>query len=46
MTSTYRSVHYKHTKSARLPIIESKSILDHNWKLLQALDDDLKLGLS
>ncbi len=29
----------KHTKSACLPIIESKSILDHNWKLLQALHD-------
>ncbi len=36
----------KHTKSACLPIIESKSILDHNRKLLQALDDDLKWNLS
>ncbi len=36
----------KHTKSACLPIIESKSILDHNRKLLQALDDDLKWDLS
>ncbi len=35
----------KHTKSACLPIIESKSILDHNRKLLQALDDDLKWDL-
>ncbi len=32
--------------SACLPIIESKSILDHNRKLLQALDDDLKWVLS
>ncbi len=29
----------KHTKSACLPIIESKSTIDHNRKLLQALDD-------
>ncbi len=36
----------KHTKSACLPIIESKSILDHNRKLLQALDEDLKWVLS
>ncbi len=36
----------KHTKSACLPIIESKYILDHNWKLLQALDDDLKWVLN
>ncbi len=36
----------KHTKSACLPIIESKSILDHNRKSLQALDDDLKWVLS
>ncbi len=36
----------KHTKSASLPIMESKSILDHNRKLLQALNDDLKWGLS
>ncbi len=36
----------KHTKSACLPIIETKSILDHNRKLLQALDDDLKWVLS
>ncbi len=36
----------KHTKSACLPIIESKSILDYNRKLLQALHDDLKWGLS
>ncbi len=35
----------KHTKSACLPIIESKSILDHNRKLLQALED-LKCVLS
>ncbi len=34
----------KHTKSACLPIIESKSIFDHNRKLLQALDDDFKVG--
>ncbi len=33
-------------QSACLPIIESKSILDHNRKLLQALDDDLKWDLS
>ncbi len=33
---TKRSVHYN-TKSACLPITESKSILDHNQKLLQAL---------
>ncbi len=32
----------KHTKSACLPIIESKSILDHNRKLLQALHDYLE----
>ncbi len=32
----------KHTKSACLPIIESKYILDHNRKLLQALDDGFK----
>ncbi len=34
----------KHTKSACLPIIEAKStnVLDHNRKLLQALDDGLK----
>ncbi len=31
----------KHTKSACLPIIESKSTIDHNRKLLQALDDGL-----
>ncbi len=36
----------KHTKSACLAIIESKSIVYRNWKLLQALDDDLKLVLS
>ncbi len=36
----------KHTKSACLPIIESKSIIDHNRKLLQALDDGLKWVLS
>ncbi len=36
----------KHTKSACLPIIESKSTIDHNWKLLQALDDYLKWVLS
>ncbi len=35
-----------HTKSACLPIIESKSILDLNRKLLQALNDDLKCVLS
>ncbi len=35
-----------HTKSACLPIIESKSILDHSQKFLQALDDGLKWGLS
>ncbi len=29
-----------------LTIIESKSILDHNRKLLQALNDDLKWVLS
>ncbi len=29
----------KHIKSACLPIIESKSTIDHNRKLLQALDD-------
>ncbi len=32
----------KHTKSACLPIIESKSTIDHNRKLLQALEDGLK----
>jgi len=32
----------KHTKSACLPIIESKSTIDHNWKLLQAINDGLK----
>ncbi len=36
----------KHTKSACLPIIESKSILEHNRNLLQALDDYLKWVLS
>ncbi len=36
----------KHTKSACLPIIESKSTIDHNRKLLQALDDGLKWVLS
>ncbi len=29
-----------------MPIIKSKSILEHNQKLLQALDDGLKWGLS
>ncbi len=46
MTSRYCSVHYKTYKSACLLIIESKSILDHKRKLLQALDDDLKWVLS
>ncbi len=32
----------KHTKSACLPIIESKSTIDHNRKLLQALYGGLK----
>ncbi len=36
----------KHTKSVCLPIIESKYILDHNRKLLQALDVDLKWVIS
>ncbi len=36
----------KHTKSACLPIIESKSTIDHNQKLLQALDDGLRCVLS
>ncbi len=36
----------KHIKSACLPIIESKSTIDHNLKLLQALDDGLKWILS
>ncbi len=36
----------KHTKSACLPIIESKSTIDHNQKLLQALDDGLRWVLS
>ncbi len=36
----------KHTKSACLPIIESKSTIDHNRKLLQALYDRLKWVLS
>ncbi len=34
------------TKSACLPVIESKSTIDHNWKLLQALDYGLKWVLS
>ncbi len=29
-----------------MPIIKSKSILEHNQKLLQALDDGLKWDLS
>ncbi len=37
---------FKHTKSACLPIIESKSIIDHNRKLLQALNDGLRWVLS
>ncbi len=47
MTSIDQS-NIKHTKSACLAIIESKSqsVLDHNRKLLQALDDDLKWVLS
>ncbi len=32
----------KHTKSACLPIIESKSTIDHNRKILQALNDGLQ----
>ncbi len=36
----------KHRKSACLPIIETKSNIDHNRKLLQALDDGLKWVLS
>lgn len=36
----------KHTKSACLPFIESKSTIDHNRMLLQALDDGLKWVLS
>ncbi len=36
----------KHTKNACLPIIESKSTIDHNQKLLQALDDGLRWVLS
>ncbi len=36
----------KHTKCACLPIIESKSTIDHNQKLLQGLDDGLRWVLS
>lgn len=32
----------KHTKSACMPIIQSKSTIDHNLELLQALNDGLK----
>ncbi len=46
MTSSSIQSIIKHTKSECLPIIESKSILDHNRKLLKALDDGLKWGLS
>ncbi len=34
----------KHLKSACQPITESKSTIDHNQKLLKALDDGLKCG--
>ncbi len=36
----------KHTKSACLPIIETKSTIDQSRMLLQALDDGLKWVLS
>ncbi len=36
----------KHAKTVRLPIIESKSTIDHNQKLLQALDDGFRWVLS
>ncbi len=36
----------RHTKSACLPMIEYKSTLDLNRKLLQALDDGKKCVLS
>ncbi len=42
----YKLCGVKHTKSACLPIIESKSTIDHNQKLLQALDDGLRWVLS